>query len=355
MMTQPPLKGRATRAQPHNRFAKQHVEAEVDDWYQEQATLAPLQTSVTVQQTRQIISRNQSPDIPFRQSINPYQGCEHGCIYCYARPSHAYLELSAGLDFETKLFVKPDAAQHLRTELSAKNYQVAIINIGANTDPYQPIEREWQVTRQLLAVCVETKHPVVLITKNSLILRDVDLLTELAQQQLVKVFISVTSLDHTLSQVMEPRASAPHRRLLTIERLASANIPVGVMVAPIIPFLNDHELEAVMAATADAGAQDATYMLLRLPHELERLFSTWLQQHYPLKAARILAAIKQMREGQLNSTRFGERMQGTGVLAQLLQQRFALACKKYQLGTHAAHLRTDLFCPPTRDGQLSLF
>lgn len=342
-------KGRGATLNPDNRFFRNHSETEHDGWMTEPDPLKPLATIVTVQQSRTIISRNNSPDIPFTQSINPYQGCEHGCIYCYARPTHAYLDLSPGLDFETKLFAKPNAAELLRRELSHPRYQLSVINIGANTDPYQPIEREWKITRSLLEVMLETRHPVALVTKNALVLRDLDLLSELAKWGLVQVFVSVTSLDSALTQKLEPRASAPHRRLLAIEKLAAAGVPVGAMVAPLIPFLNDAEMEAILEAVAKAGATTAGYTFVRLAHELKELFRDWLAEHEPLKAERVMAAINAARGGHDNDPRFGKRMRGEGEMAELLRQRFAMACRRHGLNKpQRSRLRTDLFVAPAR-------
>lgn len=348
-------KGRGATLNPDNRFFSSRSEAEHDGWAIEPDPLAVLQTSVTVQQSRSIISRNTSPDIPFTQSINPYQGCEHGCIYCYARPSHAYLDLSPGLDFETKLFAKPNAAELLRKELASPRYQVSTIVIGSNTDAYQPIEREWKITRQLLEVMLETRHPVSLITKNALILRDLDLLSELAKLDLVQVMVSVTSLDPALTQKMEPRASAPHRRLLAIEKLAAAGVPVGAMAAPLIPFINDAELEDILAAVAAAGATMAGYTFVRLAYELKELFRDWLAEHEPLKAERVMAVINDARGGRDNDPRFGSRMRGEGNFAELLRQRFALATRKHGLNKARWQQRRDLFRSPSRSGQFSLF
>ena len=351
-----PRKGRGASFNPENRFFPTRSERSDDGWNTEPDPLPPLHTTVTIQNSRTIISRNTSPDIPFTMSINPYQGCEHGCIYCYARPSHAYLDLSPGLDFETKLFAKPNAAALLRQELAKPGHQVSTINIGANTDPYQPIEREWKITRSLLEVLLETRHPVALITKNALILRDLDLLRELAALHLVQVFVSVTSLDPALMRLMEPRASAPHRRLHTIGQLAAAGIPVGAMVAPLIPFINDHEMERILERVAAAGATRAGYVFLRLPYELKDLFRDWLQTHAPLKADRVMAAIQDARGGKDNNSDFGQRMSGTGVFAELLRQRFAVAVRRHGLNSARGNgLRTDLFRPPRLDGQLSLF
>ncbi|MDI1301474.1 MAG: PA0069 family radical SAM protein [bacterium] len=354
-------KGRGASCNPDNRFFSTHSEAEHDGWALAPDPLKPLLTSVTVQQSRTIISRNHSPDVPFTQSINPYQGCEHGCVYCYARPSHAYFDLSPGLDFETKLFAKPNAAELLRKELSHPRYQVSAITLGANTDAYQPIERDWKITRALLEVMLETRHPVSIITKNALVLRDLDILTELAKLNLLQVFVSVTSLDPALTQKLEPRASAPHRRLLTIEKLGAAGIPVGCMVAPLIPFINDAEMEDILTAVARAGAGTAGYVFIRLAHELKTLFRTWLDEHAPLKAERVMAVINDARGGRDNDPRFGSRMRGEGQFAELLRQRFAVAVKKNGLNRVRTDLRTDLFIAPEaparkqKDRQIPLF
>lgn len=339
-------KGRGATYNPDNRFFSTHSEAADDGWAMAPDPLPPLATTVTPLASRSILSRNDSPDIPFTLSINPYQGCEHGCIYCYARPSHAYLDLSPGLDFETRLFAKTNAAELLRKELARPRHEVSCIHIGGNTDAYQPAERELKITRSLLEVMLETRHPVSLITKNALVLRDLDLLAELARHDLVRVYVSVTSLDGGLSQVMEPRASAPHRRLLAIERLAAAGVPVGAMVAPLIPFVNDDELEAIVEKVAAAGAQWAGYIVLRLPHEVKELFRAWLQEHLPLRAERVMAALQQMRGGRDNDPRFGARMTGQGTLAQLLRRRFEVAAARHGLDREQGPLRTDLFQPP---------
>ncbi len=350
-----PRKGRGATHNPDNRFFTTRSTAEDDGWWRAPEPLPPLQTTVGIQQSRRIISRNRSPDVPFDQSINPYQGCEHGCIYCYARPSHAYLDLSPGLDFETRLFAKPEAATLLRAELARPGYQVSVINIGANTDPYQPIEREWRITRSLLEVMRDTRHPVTLITKNALVLRDLDLLGELASMQLVRVMVSVTTLDVGLAGIMEPRASAPHRRLKAIAGLRAAGIPVGVLMAPVIPFINDAEIEQVVAAVAEAGADMAGHVLLRLPHELRELFTAWLQSHFPLRAERVLNALRASRGGRENDPRFGYRMRGEGVYADLLAQRFRQASRRSGLDGRRDDLRCDLFRPPCADGQWRLF
>ncbi len=349
------LKGRGTPLNPDNRFFSTRSTVESDGWWQSPDPLPAQATTVVVQHSRSIISRNRSPDVPFEQSINPYQGCEHGCIYCYARPSHAYLDLSPGLDFETRLFAKPNAAELLRAELARPGYQVSSINIGANTDPYQPIEREWRITRSLLEVMLDCRHPVTLITKNALVLRDLDLLSELAALRLVRVMVSVTTLDPALSQIMEPRASAPHRRLRAIAGLRAGGVPVGVLMAPLIPFINDAEIERLLQAVAEAGADSAGYVLLRLPHELRELFTDWLQAHFPLRAERVLQILRESRGGRENDPRFGHRMRGQGVYADLLAQRFRRARQQWGLSGERDGLRADLFRPPRPDGQLGLF
>lgn len=341
-------KGRGATHNPDNRFFTTRSQAADDGWALAPDPLPPLATTVSAVRSRSIISSNSSPDVPFAHSINPYQGCEHGCVYCYARPSHAYLDLSAGLDFETKLFAKTNAAELLREELSHPRYRAGTINIGANTDPYQPIERDYRITRGLLEVMLETRHPLTLVTKNALVVRDVDLLQELAKLNLVRVYVSVTSLDAGLSQVLEPRASAPHRRLLAIRQLRAAGVPVGVLLAPLIPFVNDSEMEAILEAVADAGAGSAAYVMLRLPYEIKELFRSWLQEHLPLRAERIMAAIQGMRGGRDNDSRFGRRMRGEGEMAELLRQRFALAVRKHGLDKPRDPLRTDLFVAPAR-------
>lgn len=353
-------KGRGAISNPANRFFSTRSTREDDGWHSPEASTPRLKTCVTVQQSRRIISRNDSPDVPFEQSINPYQGCEHGCIYCFARPTHAYLDLSPGLDFETRLFAKPDAARLLRRELGNPRYTVRPITIGANTDPYQPIERDWKITRSLLEVMLEARHPVSLITKNALVLRDLDLLQDLAALKLVKVMLSVTSLDPTLTQLMEPRASAPHRRLAAITTLADAGVPVGVLVAPLIPFLNDAEMESILAAVSTAGARSAGYVLLRLPLEVRELFREWLATHFPLKAARIMETLRDARGGNDYDSRYGHRMRGQGPYAELLSQRFRRAARQHGLDNRSLTLDTSLFRPPLRDGeatenQLALF
>ena len=348
-------RGRGTGLNPDNRFFSTRSQSEPDGWWLDDGPPPDPATQVAVQRSRSIITRNRSPDLPFAQSINPYQGCEHGCIYCYARPSHAYLDLSPGLDFETRLFAKPDAAALLRAELARPGYEVSPINIGANTDPYQPVEREWRITRALLEVLLDCRHPVTLISKSALVLRDLDLLGELAALGLVRVMISVTTLDPALSRIMEPRASAPHRRLQAVSRLRAAGVPVGVLMAPLMPFINDDEIERVLAAVAEAGADSAGYVLLRLPHELRDLFTDWLRQHFPLRAERVMQVMRDLRGGRENDPRFGHRMRGQGVYADLIARRFHRARRQWRLDGDRTPLRQDLFRPPVRGGQLRLF
>jgi DNA repair photolyase len=350
------FKGRGAADNPQCRFERQEREAFDDCWMRDGDEAGVPRTEVTLTQARSIISRNASPDIPFTQSINPYQGCEHGCIYCYARPSHAYLGLSPGLDFETKLFAKANAAQLLRAELSRPGYRCEVISIGANTDPYQPIERKYRITRDILEVLAECNHPFGIVTKSALVERDLDLLAPMAKTGLVHVFVSIGTLDHELMRRLEPRTSAPARRLQVLRALSEAGIPCGVLVAPLIPFLNDQDMEAVLERSAAQGARMAGYIILRLPYELKDLFKGWLERHYPLKAAHIMNQIRQMRGGRENDPRFGARMTGEGIFAELQAQRFRLACERHGLNLHGRNqLDTTHFKPPARTGQLSLF
>jgi DNA repair photolyase len=348
--------GRGAVANPTGRYERRIAEAIDDGWGSLETPLPALVTRVEPDRARRLITRNASPDVPFEQSINPYQGCEHGCVYCFARPSHAYLGLSPGLDFETRLFYKPDAEQVLAAELDAPGYVCKPITLGANTDPYQPVERKLRVTRVVLEGLAARWHPVSIITKGTLIERDLDLLTSLAERNLVHVLISVTTLDDALKRVLEPRAASPRARLRLIERLTQAGIPVGVLVAPIIPALTDHEIEAIVSRCASAGAGSLGYVLLRLPHELGDLFTAWLEVHFPDRAARILARIREMRSGRLNDPRFGHRMRGEGPYAQLLDRRFRLACERAGLGeSRLGPLETSHFSPRrARAAQLTL-
>ncbi len=348
-----PAKGRGATFNPANRFRREQREAVDDGWSSGpapddgDAEPAPQKTIVRVQSARTIISRNESPDIPFTQSINPYQGCEHGCVYCYARPTHAYLDLSPGLDFETQLFAKPDAARLLRTELAKPGYRCDPIALGTNTDPYQPIEREWKVTRSLLEVLAECEHPLTITTKGVLIERDLDLLAPLAAKGLVRVFVSIAALDRELARKLDPRAPAPPRRLRMIEALHAAGVPVGVNVAPVIPQLTDRDLEAILEAAAAAGARHAGWTMLRLPREVAPLFRAWLDVHYPLRAAHVMSLVRQIRGGRDNEPRFGVRMGGQGEFADLIRKRFALTCKRLGLNTDRDQpLDTTRFRPP---------
>lgn len=350
-------KGRGAALNPEGRFASERREAVDDDWAAsaDAAPVAPLRTDVVEEHARSIVSSNDSPDVPFTQSVNPYRGCEHGCIYCYARPSHAYLDLSPGLDFETRLFAKINAAELLRDTLARPGYRCRTIALGANTDPYQPVERRYRVTRSVLEVLAECRHPVGIVTKNALVLRDLDVLVPMARARLARVFISVTTLDHDIARRLEPRASSPTRRLEALRALAAAGVPCGVMVAPVIPFLTDDGLERVLEAAAAAGARQAGCVLLRLPHEVNGLFRDWLANHYPDKAAHVMSRVRQMRGGRHNDPSFGGRMRGQGVVADLLEQRFRKACQRLGLNREAQELDTTRFRPPARGGQMTLF
>jgi DNA repair photolyase len=353
-----PIKGRGSNSNERSRYEAWRREPVFDgNNFDEHdgEELPKLKTTVWMQQAKSIITTNRSPDLPFDGSINPYQGCEHGCIYCYARPSHAYLGLSPGLDFETKLFAKENAAELLEAELSSKRYIPKILVLGGNTDPYQPIERDLKITRAILEVLERFNHPLSITTKSGLVARDIDILERMAAKKLARVFVSVTSLQNEVMRTLEPRASAPARRLLTIRRLSDAGIPVGVLIAPVIPAITDSELEAIVASAAAAGASAAAYILLRLPREVEMLFSEWLQAHYPLRAKHVMSLLSQMRGGKANDPAFGSRMTGTGIFADLLRNRFALACKKNGVNMERVTLRTDLFSRPNNAPQLDLF
>ncbi len=362
-------KGRGAISNPAGRFERETREA-VDDGWAHNATrvtdanagqdrdddesddvLPPLATTVSIDSTRTIIARNDSPDVPFDRSINPYRGCEHGCVYCYARPSHAYFGLSSGLDFETRLFAKPDAARLLDAELRRPGYRVSPIALGTNTDPYQPIERELKITRQILETLQRFGHPFTIVTKSALVARDLDILAPMAARNLCRVFVSVTTLDPALARTLEPRAATPQRRLGAIGALSAAGVPTGVMAAPMIPALNDAELEAILAAAAAAGARSAGYTVLRLPHEIKDLFIEWLQTHAPLKASHVLSLVRETRGGRLNDPQFGSRMRGTGRYAELIAARFRLACKRLGLNKNDWRLDVGQFCPPPKDGE----
>ncbi|HEY6824957.1 MAG TPA: PA0069 family radical SAM protein, partial [Steroidobacteraceae bacterium] len=338
--------GRGALSNPPGRFDKQQL-AEVDDgWYQDEVPES-IPTTLEPDRARSVIATNDSPDIPFEQSINPYRGCSHGCVYCYARPSHAYIGLSPGLDFETRLFYKADAAKMLEAQLARPGYLCKSITLGANTDPYQPVERSMKVSRAILEVLRRTRHPVAIITKSALVLRDLDLLTDLARDRLASVAVSVTTLDPELKRVMEPQAASPQARLRTLAALAAAGIPTSVMAAPMIPALNDQELESILEAAAAAGARWAGYVLLRLPYEIKDLFREWLAQHYPDRAAHVMSLIRDMRGGRDYDSSFGTRMRGTGPYAQLLSSRFRLACRRLKLNAEPREpLNTALFRPP---------
>ena len=364
----PPLaaiKGRGSLSNERSRFEAWRREQVLDDLGanedgvpEDPGAAKRPRTTVWIQQARSIISTNQSPDIPFENSINPYQGCEHGCIYCYARPTHAYLGLSPGLDFETRLFAKKNAAELLEKELAAKDYVAKAITLGANTDPYQPIERDYKITRGILEVLERHQHPVSIITKSGVVTRDIDILERMAKKNLVRVFVSITSLKNEIARTLEPRASSPARRLSTVRQLADADIPVGVLMSPIIPTITDSEIEDVVAAAADAGATYCSYILLRLPREIKELFGEWLEAHFPLRAKHVESLLMQMRGGKVYDAAFGKRMKGEGIFADLLSQRFKVACQKHGIGNERVALRTDLFVPPMRPSkspQMALF
>ncbi|RAP39907.1 radical SAM protein [Rhodovulum viride] len=352
---QGPTPGRGAGGNPANRFDRLAVTPEDDGWDPGEAP-PPLRTETRIERPRSAITRNSSPDVPFDRSVNPYRGCEHGCIYCFARPSHAWLGLSPGLDFESRLIARPEAPRVLAEELSRRGYRPATLAIGTNTDPYQPIERSYRVMRGLLEVLRDFRHPVAVVTKGALIERDLDLLAELAELDLVRVGISVTTLDRDLSRRLEPRAPAPERRLQTIKRLAAAGVPVRVMVAPVIPALTDPELEAILARARAAGAEAASWIMLRLPREVGPLFSDWLARHCPDRAGRVLARLREMHGGEIYSPDWGRRMRGEGPYAEIVAQRFRLTVARLGLATAQPELSTALFRVPPRAGdQLSLF
>lgn len=352
------IRGRGTRSNKAGRFEPYQTEPVDDGWSLPDGgePLPPLRTEVQEEKSRTIITRNDSPDIPFDRSINPYRGCEHGCIYCFARPTHAYMGLSPGLDFESKLFVKPDAANQLRRQLSAQGYRPRPIAIGTNTDPYQPVERDYRLMPDILDVLEETGHPVAIVTKSALILRDLDKLKALNERNLVKVALSVTTLDNRLSRAMEPRAASPKRRLETIARLTEAGIPTSVMVAPVIPALNDSEVEAILTAAYEAGAREAGTILLRLPNEVSPLFQDWLLHHYPDRYRHVMNILRSMRGGKDYDSRMGLRMKGTGPFAELLHKRVDVVCRKLGYNTRRTRLSLKHFVGPKRkEAQLSLF
>jgi DNA repair photolyase len=344
-------KGRGSATNTDGRFEPYRHEAIDDGWGALDEPVERIATTVEVDTARTVIARNDSPDIPFDQSINPYRGCEHGCIYCYARPSHAYLGLSPGLDFETRLFAKRDAAERLKAELRAPGYRVSPIALGVNTDAYQPTERRLRVTRSILEVLAACDHPVTLITKSALIERDIDLLAPMAKKNLVRAFVSVTTLKRELARRLEPRASAPQRRLEALKALSDAGIPAGVMVAPVIPVLTDSEMETILQAAREVGVQSARYVLLRLPHEVKHLFKEWLVTHAPMAAEHVMSRVREARGGKENDPNFGSRMVGDGAYAEMIKKRFRLACRRLGLNERErADLNTTLFRPPTAAG-----
>jgi DNA repair photolyase len=320
------------------------------DWLDMQGEIdgapAPRRTTVTIEKPKTILTRNMSPDIPFDRSINAYRGCEHGCIYCFARPTHAFHDLSPGLDFERRLFAKPDAPALLRRELMKPGYRAASIAMGTNTDPYQPIERDWRITRHLIEVLAQTNHPLTITTKSDRVVRDIDLLAPMAEKGLVAVALSITSLDAKIHRSLEPRAPRPDKRLAAIRALTDAGIPAHISIAPVIPGITDHEIESLIAAGAKAGAKTASFIPVRLPHEVAPLFRAWLDVHYPDRAAKVMHLIQSLRGGRDNDPAFGSRMKGSGPWADMIRTRFVIACRKHGLNRERIALRTDLFSPP---------
>ncbi len=344
------LKGRGTASNASGRF-EALARTGFDDGWARDDELPALKTVVSEETARTIITRNTSPDISFDRSINPYRGCEHGCSYCYARPTHAYMGLSAGLDFESKLFAKTNAVELLRKELGAKGYEPATLALGSNTDPYQPVERQYRLTRAILEVLNEANHPVGIVTKSALVTRDIDILQQMAAKGLVKVALSITTLDHTLARKLEPRAATPGRRLQAIELLSAAGIPTVVMTAPVIPAINDMEIEKLLGAAQAAGAREAGYVLLRLPHELKELFRDWLEREFPDRAAHVMNLVRDTRGGKENDPEFGTRMAGRGPYAWQIGRRFELACRRLGLNKTKLKLRADLFSRPVQPGE----
>lgn len=349
-------RGRGSVSNAVGRFEGLQRAAIDDGWDNLAQDLPPLRTEIITDTSKSIITYNQSPDVPFDRSMNPYRGCEHGCTYCFARPSHTYLGFSAGLDFESRILIKPQAAELLRKELGKRGYQCAVLALGTNTDAYQPLEREYGITRSLLEVLAQARHPVSIVTKNSLVERDIDLLAEMAKQHLAEVFISITTLDKTLARTLEPRAATPHRRLQTLRALSEAGIPTGVMFAPVIPALNDGEMEKILQAANEHGAKRAAYILLRLPMEVADLFEDWLKQYYPLKAEHVMSLIRQSRGGKAYESAFHQRLRGRGLFADMLHQRFQLVVKRLGLNQMHRPLATHLFqSPRAGGGQMDLF
>jgi DNA repair photolyase len=349
------IKGRGAVSNRSGRFEPYGRVATDDGWPEPDEQAGPA-TRVTADHSRSVIARNASPDVPFERSVNPYRGCEHGCVYCFARPTHAWLGLSPGLDFETRILAKPEAAAILEAELAKPRYRPKVIALGTNTDPYQPVERELEITRRVLEVLWRTRHPATIVTKSALVLRDLDILAPMAEAGLARVMISVTTLDPALARKMEPRAPTPKRRLEALAGLNRAGVPAGVLAAPMIPALNDGELDAILRSSAEAGAETAGYLLLRLPLEIKQLFEEWLESHFPERKAHVLSLMRQARGGKLYQARFGLRMKGSGAYAELLERRFRLACKKLGLNRNDWQLDTSQFTPPKRESpQLTLF
>jgi DNA repair photolyase len=354
-------KGRGAVSNPDGRFESRKHSRVDDGWGCNRSVdergrdPEVLRTTLTPDKTKSVISRNDSPDVGFELSINPYRGCEHGCIYCFARPSHSYLGLSPGLDFETKLFYKPDAAALLERELRRPGHRCSPIALGINTDAYQPTERKLKITRSILEVLSECKHPVSIVTKSALVERDLDILAEMANDNLAQVMFSITTLNTRLSRRLEPRTTAPSRRLEAMRTLSSAGVPVGVLTAPVIPVLTDPELETILRKSREAGADSAGYVILRLPHEVKDLFREWLAHHEPLKAQHVMSVIRAMRGGRDYDSNFGTRMRGVGTFAELIARRFALACKRLGLNRRSRELNTTAFTPPRSREQLKLF
>ncbi len=348
-------RGRGAVTNPSGRF-EPHAKVAFDDGWQSLEELPPFKTYVTEERARKIITRNKSPDIGFDRSINPYRGCEHGCIYCFARPTHAYQGLSPGLDFESRLFVKPDAPELLARELSEPTYRPRMIAMGTNTDPYQPIEKKWQVTRRILEVLRDAGHPVGIVTKSALVLRDIDILSEMAKKNLAKVAVSITTLDHKLARAMEPRAATPQRRLATLRALSSAGIPTAVMVAPIIPAINDSEIERILDAATAAGVEGAGYVMLRMPLEIKDLFREWLREHFPDKEKHVISLVRDLHGGKDYDSTWGKRQTGAGPYAWSIGRRFELACERLGLNKKRSKLSVAHFHPPAANRrQLDLF
>ena len=343
-------RGRGAGVNPSGRYEalSRHV---FDDGWETLEELPPFKTEVQVERPRNIITRNDSPDIGFDRSINPYRGCEHGCVYCFARPTHAYLGLSPGLDFESKLFAKPDAAKLLERELAKDGYQPKTIAIGTNTDPYQPIERQWRIMREILEVLEAYDHPVGIVTKSALVTRDIDILSRMAAKGLAKVALSVTTLDRRLARTMEPRAATPPKRLEAMRTLSEAGVPVSVMVGPVIPGLNDQEIERILDSGVAAGAKEAGYVILRLPLEVSPIFKDWLLRHYPDRFRHVMSLVRSMRGGKDYDSEWGKRMRGSGPYAWQIGRRFEIAAKRLGLNTERRSLRTDLFHSPAKQGE----